>query len=110
MARGYTYRFWVHRSCTLQSPWVHSVLFALNLFLGQRADPKLPLGLERNPACSQWGRIYVYQVRDVIFNDLFIECAVYESTQTCLLILLLSVLASGILQAATPGENPHPPP
>ena len=50
----------------------------------------------------------MYQIRDAIFNDLFIECAVHESTLTCLLIFLLSVLASGILQAATPGEDPHP--
>ena len=52
----------------------------------------------------------MYQSRDEISIDLFIECAVHESTQTRLLIFLLSVLASGILQAATPREDPCPTP
>lgn len=40
-------------------------------------------------SCSQWDRIYIDPIRNVIFNDLFIECAVHECTRTCLLIFLL---------------------
>lgn len=49
-------------------------------------------------------------IRDVTFNELFIECAVHEPTQTFLLIIFSFVLASGILQTATPGEDSCPPP